>query len=238
MDINYTPINYNTWDFSGQGKNILPLLTEPQRIAWERALPYQDTRRGEKGHAEVATCLSLKFMDLLEQYTDLEFDRDVVLAYIINHDNGWSQVSQTERDLFYVEDLDPTTGKAVWERYEPILRARHQELGVELAKTLLEEQGFPPSLQQRQKVYQGIGQHDTGKKFLSVEDEIMKSSDRGWRYTLPCIKIAREERGWSEAEMTQRLNAWLEDPNFLSHDLFREAARQEWASAIAAYKAA
>jgi hypothetical protein len=235
MNIDYTPIDYNTWDFSGQGKNILPLLTDSQRIVWERALPYQDTRKGEIGHAEMATYLAIKFIGLLRENTKLDIDEDVVIAGIINHDIGWSQVSQAERDLFYVEDIDPKIGKAVWERYEPILRERHQEIGTELARDLLKGQGDFLNPRQRAQVYGIIFQHDTGKEFLSVEDGIVKSADRAWRYTLPCVKIAREEREWSEQVLNEKLEEWLKDPNFLYHDIFREAAMREGNSAMAAY---
>lgn len=204
----YAHIDYPRWDFSGIGSNIAAKLNASEKVIWQKALPFQD-KRNDKGHAESVTYFAL---ELLEQ---ISADRRVVIPAAILHDIGWSQMSKTELDLFYDKN---------WERYELILRARHQEEGVDLAKRLLTELTQTDDIEQ---VLEIILQHDTRKGFLNVQDGIIRDADKLWRFTLPHLKIAMKERGWSVKEVGKIMQDSINKPGFLYSEVSREIAEYE-----------
>lgn len=224
---NYKPIDYNTWNFDGTGKNIEPLFNSKEKRVWEAALPYQDTREGEIGHAEAVTYFSFKLNDLLEG------DRKVTIPTAILHDIGWSQLTESERKLFYETEIDSASGLQVWQRYEPILRARHQEQGSKLAKKILEEQNFPKK--PTPYICETISQHDTRKGFLSLEDGIMRDADKLWRYTLMCFRIAAEIRGLGVEGTGKQLEEWINQDGFFYSDISREIAKIEMENTLKEY---
>lgn len=218
-------IDYSKWDFSGKGSNLLHLFKDKEKRLWKSSFEYQDTRRGEKGHAEVVTYLALR---LLEQVGG---DREVVVPAAMLHDIGWSQLTNLERELFYVKDIDTFTKQQVWKRYEPILRSRHQEQGVILARKLLDKISYPSSTNKIKHICEIISKHDTREGFYSSEDEIVRSADMMWRYTLPVLEISVKQRGWSIKETKKQMEGWL---NFFSSEI-RKIVRVERKNTFKAY---
>ena len=219
-------IDYSWWDFCGGGENLCQVLDINFGDIWNAALPYQDTRRGEIGHGEVVTFFGYHLEEILEA------DKDVVVTADILHDIGWSQLSPVERDLFYVQETDPISKGPIWKRYEPTLRARHQEQGVILAREILERLAYP-SPEKREHVYEIISQHDTRKGFYSFEDELARSADMLWRYTLPCIDFAVMERKQSLQEVRENMEGWLD---FFTNPKIREIAEAEIENGLQAYR--
>lgn len=126
----WKPIDWYRWDFSGKGKNLVGLLNDKEMKIWNAALEYQDTREGETGHGEVVTYFSIRL------HQEVGGEREIIVPSAILHDIGWSQLSENERKLFYDKTTDTIDGRQIFERYEPILRARHQEQGKILAKKI------------------------------------------------------------------------------------------------------
>lgn len=220
----YKAIDYPSWDFSGKGKNIRHLLEPLELKIWNLSLPYQDTRRG----GEVSTYFVFQIL----KYGDVKCERKITVPAIILHDIGWSQLTQTERDLFY-EENETANKQKVWERYEPVLRARHQEEGVKLSRKILTEANYPKEY--REDILEIISQHDTRPGFYSPEDGVVRSADRLWRFTLPCLKIALESRGWSLSELEKRFDSWIEQKDFFYSNKIREIARIEKENTLQAY---
>lgn len=183
---NYHPINYRTWDFSGKGKNIKPLLSDIEKKIWNLALPYQDTRKGELGHGEFVTYFALKLTNILRG------ERKIVIPAAILHDIGWSQLTKVEHELFYESAIDTVSELQIWQRYEPILRARHQEQGVILGKRILKKVAYQSKIMQ--KILEINSEHDTRKEFLNLNDGIMRDADKLWRYSVLNFKVWIEER--------------------------------------------
>ena len=187
--LDYQPVDYKAWNFDGQGKNIINKLLPIERNIWNSALPYQDSREGETGHAEFVVYFALRLNEILKG------NREITVPAVILHDVGWSQLTETERKLFYETEIDSTSGKPVWERYEPILRARHQEQGSELAKKILIETGY--TSENSKDILEIISQHDTRKGFLNTNDGIVRDADKLWQFTLPHWKIFIERRNFN-----------------------------------------
>jgi hypothetical protein len=167
--IDYVPIDYATWDFSGQGKNILHLLTPLERKIWEKALPYQD-KRDDKGHAEVATYFTL----VLTERTGR--NRRVTVPAIITHDIGYIIDPEKFREAF-ISRPDKETQLRI--------RLEHQVRGGVLLYNILEEAEFP---------FEYIGEvlrinldHDTRFYETTSNGEIVQDADVLWRITKPCM---------------------------------------------------
>ncbi len=214
--MNYKPIDYKTWNFDGTGKNIKPLLSDDEKKLWDAALEFQDSRKGEKGHAETVTYFAINLI------LHTGGKRQIIVPSAILHDIGWSKLHPVERQLFYIPQ---------WERYESILRQRHQEEGEKLAKEILRT--MPSFSRYSNDICEIISQHDTRKGFLSQEDMIMRSADVLWRFTPTIIKIGAEQRNWDEKEVRRRQVEWKKS---LGNDVIREIADIEAENSFAAYK--
>ena len=60
-------------------------------------------------------------------------------------------------------------------------RVKHQEESVKLAKKILEKVNYDKKL--TKEILKIISQHDTGRKFLSKEDGLVKDADKLWRFS-------------------------------------------------------
>lgn len=181
----YVPIDYRTYSLEGKGYNIIADLDIHEKRIWDASFPFQD-KRHDIGHAETVTYFALKLTKILGG------DREITIPAAILHDTGWSQMTQTELDLFYID---------AWERYEPILRARHQETGSDLAKIILSGMSdhctHPYDLRSDHvdEICEIISQHDTRKGFYNNNDGIVRDADKLWRFTKPCLQILIDLRG-------------------------------------------
>jgi hypothetical protein len=205
---NHKPIDYTTWDYSGQGKNILPFLDREERIIWAKTLPFQDKRK-DTGHAETATY----FANILLQYFP-EADRRIVIPATILHDTGWGKMSEEDLKLFYAP-------RAEFQKLEPLLRWKHQTYGTVFAAEIME--------QMRSEGYTGrhaievqkiISEHDTKKGFGSLEEGLMRAGDMLWRFTfMDAYKEYQNRKNFSFEEHWAQHPRWLSDSKFFHPDI-------------------
>lgn len=217
----YQLIDYQHWDFHGKGRNIDSMMDSPEKLIWNSALPLQD-KRNDKGHAEFVTYFALK---LLEQ---IPAQRNIVVPAAILHDTGWNQMSKTELELFYDKN---------WQRYEPVLRARHQEEGARVAEETLIQVNriFPNS--NVPHILEIISQHDTRNGFYSTEDGVMRDADKLWRFTLPHLDLYLRERKVGIGELQKQLDEWMAKSGFFYSPISREIAELEMENMFSAQKA-
>lgn len=221
-NMDYEPIDYKKWDFSGKGKNISGLLKPLEKKIWEAALPYQD-KRDDKGHGEIVTYFSLKLLDEVKKAK-----RNIVIPAAILHDTGWGEVTKSEINLFYEMEIDSFTGQAIWQRYEPILRARHQEQGVQVAEEILK--GLESySKEETEKILDIISEHDTRKGFLNANDGIMRDADKLFRFSVSCLKLAIRKGRTFEGGKTHydQSKKWINQKGFFYSNISREIASTE-----------
>jgi len=225
-DNKYTPINYDSWNFNGQGMNIVPFLNEKEKKLWNANLPFID-KRDDLGHIELVTYFTLNLLDMFPHAI-----REVCVPAAILHDNGWSQMTETELNLFY-ESKQDEKGIEIWRRYEPILRARHQELGADLAKKTLKQQNWPNK--ETYEICEIIFGHDTRKGFYSPEDGIVRSSDKLYRFTFPHLGQAmRNRKTWTLEKLDSLMGEWIDEPGYFWNDdnKIKEIARNEKQSTL------
>ena len=198
------------------------LDSEEQKI-WNLALPFQD-KRHDKGHAEVVTYFA---QHLLSYFPG---ERKVIIPAAILHDAGWSQMTREEIALFNAmidrREKDPNMEKV----YNPVLRQRHQELGVRFAKELLEKQKI--SKKYIPHILEIISQHDTRQGFYSQEDELVRSADRLWRFVFPSIIMTARKWGWTTQDFIKSEKHNIDKPDFFPNDEIRKIAHLELEHAI------
>ncbi len=211
--LDYTPIDYNSWNFGGQGKNILDSLKKSERDIWGAALPFQD-KREDIGHAETVTYFALKILE------SIPADRRIVIPAAILHDTGWSQLSSEEIAKFYLPN---------WKEFEPQLRRKHQEEGVKTAREVL---GVLYKKELIPSILEIISQHDTRQGFLNTEDGVVRDADKLWIFTAPCCELAvRKERNFGKSIYNQ-LNEWLSSESFFYSPISKSIARKEFENSL------
>lgn len=103
---------------------------------------------------------------LLESHP--EADAAVVLPAIMLHDVGWSEVPPDE----VLQAIAPDAAR-------PDLVILHEKEGVRLAAGILAETGYDTS--KVPEILAIIDGHDSQRTALSIEDAIVKDSDKTWR---------------------------------------------------------
>jgi hypothetical protein len=202
-------IDYDHWDFSGQGNNIESMLQKIELDIWNAALPFQD-KRDDAGHAEIVTYFALKLNDYLVGR------REIIVPAAILHDTGWSQMSKEEVEQFYLPN---------WKDYEQKLRQRHQEEGVKMARSLLADSKYP--LDYIDDIAEIISQHDTRREFFSREDGLVRDADKLWRYTLPHLELMLAKRDTDAEKAYDHDLARIIEPGFFYSEFSKKIARSE-----------
>jgi len=133
---------------------------------WNMALPHQD-KRDDAGHAFIT-------LEYAKQLVDLEAgDPEVVIPAIILHDTGWSRLTRDEWMVVFSPDATAAD--------EMVVRLRHQEEGVNIAKEILESIDYPANW--TEEIVEIISQHDTRKGFISNNEGLMRDADKLWRFS-------------------------------------------------------
>jgi len=155
-------------------------LVDPEyRDLFNLVLPYLHARTTG---VHVATCLP--FARELIQATPGTVDERVVHVAFILHDTGWSQMSEQEiADSLGVDGL-ALSGAAVGPK------ARHAELGRDLAQRILREHPLEPPLtdEQKEMIYRAILFHDKPEQLAAMGDlppsiQIVCDTDHLWSFT-------------------------------------------------------
>jgi hypothetical protein len=168
---------------------------------WAAARPYMRARKND-----VHVPLSYGYAErLLEQ--NPEADADVVLLGILLHDIGWAVVDQ---EAIYRDAFGPGM-------MESDVRIAHEKEGARLARAILEPLGYAAELVD--EVAAIIDGHDTRKRALSRNDELVKDADRLWRFSVTGVGVACDWFEMTPREYVEHLVPQLEL-------LFTEAAAE------------
>ena len=154
---------------------------------WERIVPESRTR-GNDIHLPI----SLRFAQrLCDAYP--EADRDLVMISVILHDTGWAHVDESRI-------LSEGFGDN-WR--EAAILFEHEEQGCNVARRVLGELDYSEEF--IEKVCEIIDGHDTRPVAYSLEDALMRDSDRLWRFDHAGISLAASWFGQDPAWYTDRL---------------------------------
>jgi hypothetical protein len=164
--MNYTPIDYRTWDFSGKGLNIKDLMNDVHSRLWQEALPFQDVRN-DTGHAESVTFFGYKLQSLVGG------DLEIIVPDCFFHDSQWDIKGEEYHRLV-----------AAGIANDPILRFNHQARGALKAVTELKKIGLPKD--KLLAVYSHLVDHDTRyRRPADLNEMIFRDADILWRFTEP-----------------------------------------------------
>lgn len=158
---------------------------------FELAAPFLDTR-GNDDHIRISYECAVRLLQAEGG------DPNVVLPAIILHDVGWKSIPEDLQITAYgpgERDLD--------------LNRVHEREGARIAAEILEQVNYPAHL--IMEITQIILQHDSGKEAISINDAIVKDSDKLWRYSKHRAKINAESFGMTREQFLNRLRRHLED---------------------------
>jgi HD superfamily phosphodiesterase len=159
---------------------------------WAAARPYMRARKND-----VHIPLSYGYAErLLERHP--EADADVVLLGILLHDIGWAVVDQ---EAIYRDGFGPGM-------MESDVRIAHEKEGARLARAILEPLGYAEPLVD--EVAAIIDGHDTRRRALSHNDELVKDSDRLWRFSVTGVSVASDWFEMTPREYVEHLEPQLE----------------------------
>jgi HD superfamily phosphodiesterase len=124
-----------------------------------------------------------------------EADAGIVLPAILLHDVGWSTVPPDKLLLAFGPHMQ-----------YPELRRQHEVEGARLARQILASIGYPAD--RVDDIARIIDGHDTRRHALSLEDGLVKDSDKLWRYTAHGLDTVRGWFGYAPDQQLGLLADW------------------------------
>ncbi|MDO8382028.1 MULTISPECIES: HD domain-containing protein [Microbacterium] len=166
-------------------ETMAPLQVDGIRVdlvgMWERAAPLLAIRDND-AHSLYALGIAASLAAALP-----EADPVVALPAILLHDIGWSQVPPDE----VLAAIAPGGGR-------PDLVRMHEVEGARLAQEILVDVGHDAAAIAR--IVEIIDGHDSRVHALSIEDAIVKDSDKTWRVTPHGLDVVMEWFGLERHE--------------------------------------
>lgn len=175
---------------------------------WRAAEPYMRARKNDV-HIPLSYVFACK---LLELYPDA--DADVVSLAIILHDIGWWTIDMTD---IIEKGFGPDMMKSD-------VRFLHEREGVRLSREVLEKTGWPETT--IAAVAEIIDGHDTRAEPRSLNDRLVRDSDKLWRFTVTGVSVACD---WFKMNPHQYADRLIEQTTVLETEAGRKMATVELA---------
>lgn len=172
----------------------MTLLRPEDEALWAEAKPYLNVRNNDE-HTLVAYGVAKALLAAMP-----EAEADVVLPAILLHDVGWKRIPP---DLLLAAiGRNPTRRDLVFE---------HERHSVVIARDILNRHGVG----RVDEILAIIDGHDTTHEARSLNDAVMKDSDKGWRTTPHGMKVIRGWYDWSVAEYIDMVSV-VSNPRLLT----------------------
>jgi hypothetical protein len=136
---------------------------------FDLASPYLNTREND-AHTRIAYQFAIRLLN------EEAGDPQVVFPALILHDVGWKSIPEE----LQLSAFGP--GEKDWG-----LNRIHEVEGARIAGEILEKVNYPPHL--REEITEIILGHDSRKEAISLNDAIVKDSDKLWRYSAHGVSI-------------------------------------------------
>ncbi|MFC1836656.1 HD domain-containing protein [Thermodesulfobacteriota bacterium] len=141
----------------------------PYRPIWELAKPLLDTRDNIV-HTTIAYSFALKLLEVEGG------DEEVVVPAILVHDTGWKSIPPEQHlKAFGPGNVDLSLNRV------------HEEEGAKRAREILGQVDYDPQL--TEQIVEIVLGHDSRKEALSLNDAIVKDSDKLWRFSAEALEI-------------------------------------------------
>lgn len=144
--------------------------------------------RGNDVHLPVVAAYATRLCDAYPQA-----DRELVLVSTILHDTGWAHVDETR---IISEGFSGNWRKAA-------IRFEHEAEGCVVARRVLPGLGYDSGFVE--KVCEIIDGHDTRQVAFSLEDALVRDSDRLWRFDRAGIMASSSWFGMPVSDYVDRL---------------------------------
>jgi len=165
-------------------------MDETFRKIFDLARPFLDTRDNEK-HTRIAREFAVRLL------SEEGGDRSVVVPAVILHDVGWKSVpEELQITAFGPGDKDMELNRV------------HELEGARIAAEILEAVNYPPEL--IAEITTIVLGHDSRQQAISVNDAIVKDSDKLWRYSEHGVSLGVRRFGMSRPQYLDRLRKNLE----------------------------
>ncbi|MGO4857288.1 HD domain-containing protein [Arthrobacter sp. 2MCAF14] len=172
--------------------NTDPIATTPSTghdELWSAIVPETRSRANDL-HLPIVAAYAARLCDAYP-----EADRELVMVATILHDTGWAHVDQSR---IVSEGF---RGSGDWR--QAIIRYEHEVEGMKVARRVLPGLGYEDAFIER--VCEIIDGHDTRKVAFSIEDALVRDSDRLWRFDQAGIAMSMEWFGTDVASYMARL---------------------------------
>ncbi len=208
-----TEKNYS--DFSNENnlifsETVKPEIKEKFNKIWDLALPYQD-KRDDEGHAESVLQFASKLVELEGA------DEDIVVPAAILHDIGWSKVPKEEAMKIF--------GNKISKDAEAELRKKHEKIGVEMAREILEKINCDAEM--TKEILEIISGHDSREEFISKNEGVMRDADKLWRFSEKGFWLDIERGGYVPERRHEMLKEKTNSSNFFYSEFAKKIAREE-----------
>lgn len=172
--------------------NTDPIATTPSTghdDLWAAIVPETRSRANDL-HLPIVAAYAARLCDAYP-----EADRELVIVATILHDTGWAHVDQSR---IVSEGF---RGSGDWR--QAIIRYEHEVEGMKVARRVLPGLGYEDAFIDR--VCEIIDGHDTRKVAFSIEDALVRDSDRLWRFDQAGIAMSMEWFGTDVASYMAKL---------------------------------
>ena len=156
---------------------------------YQLAQSYLNTRRNDV-HIEISLQLA---RELLRSEGG---EASIVIPAVILHDVGWKKVTEA----FHLKAFGP---KAT----SPEINRTHEKEGVKIAGEILSKVQYDK--EKITEILEIIDGHDSRKKALSLNDQIVKDADKLWRYTQKGFEIDNKRFEETVTEGLSRLRKYM-----------------------------
>jgi hypothetical protein len=177
-------------------------MGERDTLIWQLATPYLQTRDND-AHTLYSYGIARQLLRRLP-----EADEHIVLPAIILHDTGWSTVDEFDAIQAIAPDRD---GSYTWAVFQ------HEKEGARIAREILTE--LEISAGDIDQICEIIDGHDTRLTALSLNDKLVKDSDKVWRVSPHGTDVAMPRFGLNREE-SLRINGFR-----AYDDLFTDEAK-------------
>jgi hypothetical protein len=136
---------------------------------FDLARPYLDTRANDL-HTRIAYSFAVKLLEVEGG------EERIVIPAVLLHDVGWKMVPEE----LQLKAFGPG-------QYDLEINRIHEVEGARIAREILESANYDPEL--TEQIVTIISGHDSRTVALSINDAIMKDSDRLWRFSKEALEI-------------------------------------------------
>lgn len=155
---------------------------------WKSIVPESRTRANDI-HLPIVAAYAARLCDAYPQA-----DRELVMTATILHDTGWAHVDESR---IISEGFQGDWRKAA-------IRFEHEAEGCNVARRVLPLLGYEEDFVE--KVCEIIDGHDTRHVAYSLEDALVRDSDRLWRFDRAGITASSSWFGMNPADYVDRLD--------------------------------